>query len=245
MLWSRTPLISAAFCSKLKTTTASLPPTFFLSSLPLELHFCLGFLMFFLLLQGLQSLINISGDSWSLCSSTTHELDWTKPILSPAPLVLLYMSPGCFVALCLFKYSLVSPLSLRLALFLLLSSHCCSSLFTVGFWGSYSSHSPLSQSLIRLERGLAPQRQNALPLGALLSSPGLPLCLPYDDVMAFSVLCSAGAPIDTAPSALVHALHLGLFPPTNLHLCFALPVFPDSFASQKAPGGFENVWVVV
>lgn len=70
--------------------------------------------------------------------------------------------------------------------------------------------------------------------------------LPYDDVMAF--LCSGGT--HWFPLPLLHTLYICLLPcfhplpqPPVLYSS-ASPLFPDSLASQKAPGGFRDVWML-
>lgn len=68
------------------------------------------------------------------------------------------------------------------------------------------------------------------------------LLAPCHTMMSW-LLFAAGAPIDF-PSVL-HTLYLPSFTLPNLHSCFPPPVpFPDSFASQKAPGGFGDVWML-
>lgn len=179
----------------------------------------------------------------------THQPRWTKAALSHSLLALLYM-PRDALLLCvhiLFKgLSFLSPsLSVSFSIsrpppFPLL---ICFS--PPGFGISF-----IEEHIVRLlsisEDG--PREAEWVTVGAL----GSPFAVsarrptPCHKMMSW-LLFALGVPIDSL--CLLHTLSISLFHPPllppNLHSCSSQPVpFPDPFASQKAPGGFGDVWML-
>lgn len=183
----------------------------------------------------------------------THQSGGTKAALSQCLLALLYMSQDALL-LCahiFFRVSLSLHLHLSLSLFLVLHLSLALPLshwwFVFLLWdlGSHSLRAHYS-ALIH-SRGWAPRgRMGDCGYSPLfLLSPAPPLLAPCHAMMSW-LLFAPGVPIDSL--SVLHTLYLPLPPPytlTNLHSCFPQPVpFPDSFASQKAPGGFGDVWML-